>query len=446
MHAIPATPSNAVQALCAVSMQSTASSSGRETGAAEVHAASGHSGTSHAPCCRGGSVGCHDTMPHSLPLGQTVASGGQAQIVRSTLRDGRTVALKVFHGSKLDALHREVRAFRRLGGGCEHIVRVLGMHPSGSPGQGSGGGVATWSVAMEVADEDLHTAMERIQGGGGLGDTPFARATLLGVAKALVHCHALGVAHRDVKPSNILVFHEGGARGTPVAKLCDFGVSSATQNIPKPPGRVPYMLSTRATGTLCFSPPEVLVQARLNAEAFARGETCQYGYNVFTVDVWCLGVTLFCVCSNRMPFHHASMGDKMYRSFLRCTQDVPALHESPATGELPLWRWPKHFSAQLVSLVTACLRHDAETRPTMQWVAQHPWFTSTDAPSQPPCWMVQSPRSAPVKAVPVGGGGGCIRVPPLRDALPGAHSTADAAQGTSPHDSKPDAGACGSRV
>ncbi len=84
------------------------------------------------------------------------------------------------------------------------------------------------SLAMEYVDGDTleeviarHVARARLQGPGALPGMPFRRAwyyfqQLLG---ALAATHALGIVHRDVKPSNILIRRDG------IVKLTDYGIA-----------------------------------------------------------------------------------------------------------------------------------------------------------------------------------------------------------------------------
>ncbi len=100
------------------------------------------------------------------------------------------------------------------------------------------------------------------------------------IAGALCVAHAAGIAHRDVKPSNIFVLAPGEDGGSWRVKLLDFGVASADA-----------FTGGSVTGTPAYMAPEQ-----------ARGEP--------TLDVRCdvysLGATLFELCAGRPPHTGAS--------------------------------------------------------------------------------------------------------------------------------------------
>jgi serine/threonine protein kinase len=82
---------------------------------------------------------------------------------------------------------------------------------------------------------------------GGLSDEELLR---IGVAltQALVHAHARGVVHRDVKPQNVLVPYNHGPREAP-AKLTDFGGASLA-------GEDALTRTGETLGTLAYMSPE----------------------------------------------------------------------------------------------------------------------------------------------------------------------------------------------
>jgi len=167
------------------------------------------------------------------PLGR----GGMATVYRCHHHTdpARLAAIKVLHDAgdrgeqetRLRRFAREVRVLQRL----DHpgIVRVLES--------GTRGGVP-W-IALELVPGEPLGRSDR-------GPMPVLAVLDLGVqlTEALAHAHRVGVFHRDVKPSNVIV----GPQGT--VHLVDFGVASAIDEdtITDP--------SRRAPGTLVYAPPE----------------------------------------------------------------------------------------------------------------------------------------------------------------------------------------------
>ncbi len=115
---------------------------------------------------------------------------------------------------------------------------------------------------------------------------------MLQALEALAHAHALGIVHRDLKPSNI--FLSRGLGGTTIVKVFDFGISKAPQT-----GELKDQSSTASQmilGTPSYMAPE---QARSAKDVDARA------------DVWALGVTLYRLLTNSLPFLADNVADML---------------------------------------------------------------------------------------------------------------------------------------
>jgi len=102
------------------------------------------------------------------------------------------------------------------------------------------------------------------------------------IVMALRHVHQQGIAHRDMKPENILIDKQGNV------KIIDFGL--AAYHCTAGPESSPITM-TEKCGTKALIAPEVL-----------RGN----GYNGAIADIWSLGVILFSMFTRAYPFRGAT--------------------------------------------------------------------------------------------------------------------------------------------
>ncbi len=91
----------------------------------------------------------------------------------------------------------------------------------------------------------------------------------------LSYLHGMGMIHRDIKPANVMLLWLDDAKARPMAKLVDFGLSSAD------PKR-----DTLRGGTRSYMAPEII-----------RGEKGE-----FRSDLYSLGVTLYYAMCGVLPF------------------------------------------------------------------------------------------------------------------------------------------------
>jgi serine/threonine protein kinase len=163
-----------------------------------------------------------------------------------------------------------------------------------------------------------------------------AQAASIGgkVASALAAAHAAGLVHRDVKPGNVLIGHDG------TVKITDFGISKAT-------GDGTMTDTGMISGTPAYLAPEV-----------ARGE--QPGE---ASDVFSLGATIYTAIEGESVF---GPSDNSFGLLYRA-----------ASGQL---RDPKN-AGELTPLLLRLLSQDPEDRPSMQEAAE--LLASEPQPSQP---------------------------------------------------------------
>ena len=111
------------------------------------------------------------------------------------------------------------------------------------------------------------------------GHMPFdeIRHVFQGVLSAVEAGHRQGVIHRDLKPENILITGTGEAMRP---KIVDFGIARILEG-------TTYTMTGAFLGTCCYMSPE---QVETPHAADPRS------------DIYSLGVTLYQLCTGRLPF------------------------------------------------------------------------------------------------------------------------------------------------
>jgi serine/threonine-protein kinase len=163
---------------------------------------------------------------------------------------------------------------------------------------------------FEYGEEQGHRfiSMELIQGTElklQSGTMPSARAFAVAaqIADGLAAIHEVGVIHRDLKTSNIMLEPAGTVR------LMDFGIAKHVEH---------EGVDATATGNLVGTPSYMSPEQ-------ARGEKLD-----FRSDIYSLGVVVYELFSGRVPFR----GDSPLSVILKHIHDPPPL-EGPGTERLP---------------------------------------------------------------------------------------------------------------
>jgi len=242
-----------------------------------------------------------------------LGSGGMGRVYLGRSAGGRTVAVKIVHPHfALDEefrarFRREVEAARRVGGAW--TAPVLDADPEAPVPWVATGYAAGPSLAAAIADS---------------GPLPLHSVRVLGagLAEALSAVHALGLVHRDVKPSNVLLTLDGPL-------LIDFGIARATD------GTASLTSTGVSVGSPGYMSPEQILGRTVAGAA----------------DVFSLGAVLVYAATGEPPFPGDSSASLLYK----------VVHEEPRLGSL---------EGDLRELAAQCLAKDPAGRPTPDEVAR----------------------------------------------------------------------------
>ncbi|KAL3655085.1 putative serine/threonine protein kinase ireh1 [Castilleja foliolosa] len=242
--------------------------------------------------------------------------------------------------------------------------------------------------------ENLYLVMEYLNGGDlysllrnlGCLDEDVARVYIAEVVLALEYLHSLHVVHRDLKPDNLLIAHDGHI------KLTDFGLS-----------RVGLINSTDLSGPAVsgtflmdedeptLSPSEHQEERHQKRSAvgtpdYLAPEILLGTGHGFTADWWSVGVILFEIIVGIPPFN-AEHPQKIScsfiffeRAFIKPNYKIETLEkifENILNRKIPWPRVPDEMSSDAYDLIDRLLTEDPNQRlgaVGASEVKQHPYF------------------------------------------------------------------------
>uniref|UniRef100_A0A8D3BTX5 calcium/calmodulin-dependent protein kinase n=1 Tax=Scophthalmus maximus TaxID=52904 RepID=A0A8D3BTX5_SCOMX len=155
-----------------------------------------------------------------------------------------------------------------------------------------------------------------------------ARFYFRDIVLGIEYLHYHKIVHRDIKPSNLLLGDDGHI------KIADFGVSNEFEG-------TDALLSSTA-GTPAFMAPEMMTEH-------------EHRFSGKALDVWAMGVTLYCFVYGKCPFY-----DEYIISLHKKIKNKPV--DFPETDELK-------------ELIGRMLDKNPETRITIPEIKLHPWMT-----------------------------------------------------------------------
>jgi len=192
-----------------------------------------------------------------------------------------------------------------------------------------------------------------------------ASSIISDLAQAIKFLHNKGIAHRDLKPDNVLCVSNNSP--CPV-KLCDFDLCSeasidiSTPTLLTPVGSVEYMA------------PEVVDTFLIDDYDDDDDESLCYNKKC---DLWSLGVIMYILLCGYAPFSGHCGSDCGWDRGESCTDCQERLFSSIKEGRLvfPEKHWAA-ISPQAKDLIVGLLVKDSKVRLDANQVLDHPWIVN----------------------------------------------------------------------
>ena len=226
-----------------------------------------------------------EVLSETYEIRGKIGEGGMGQVYDAyDLRIGRHVAIKAACPGSAVPVSREARA---LGALHQHpgmvAVHALGVHAG-----------VEYAVMDRILGATLEQHLERHRSVGSSLPIDEIVAILRGAADGLAVVHRAGMAHRDVKPANLIL-----APGNRVV-LTDFGIFQPESELTE---------SAIVCGTPRYMAPEAITGS------IEPGE-------LFLVDVYALGIVAYEMLTGSVPFDHEAAGKLLWMHVSEPVPDV----------------------------------------------------------------------------------------------------------------------------
>ena len=154
------------------------------------------------------------------------------------------------------------------------------------------------------------------------------------LCKAVYYVHSYGIAHRDIKPDNVLLTSEDENADI---RLLDFGLSKIVG---------PNQKCTEPYGTLTYCAPEIILD-----KPYLK-----------TVDSWSLGVMTYLMLCGSFPFYG--------KNETEIAKNV--VYSRVDFTKKPIWN---DISKEAKDFICKLLEKDLKKRIDMKTALEHPWFS-----------------------------------------------------------------------